>query len=397
MHRFTARLALVLAAAAFATPAHAQGDTSPFAPWIGCWDLVPRDGMPSTNEHVCVLPTQNPSAVDLVSLAGDSIATRQRLDATAAKREVSEGDCTGVEDVKSTGVRVYLRTTMRCGEQDRLVNSVMAMSRDGEWLDVRGVAFGPNVGVRANRYREAPASARLPAEVASALEGRPRGMNSARLAASGPLQLRDVVEASRYLEVGVLQTLLAERGQGFGLDARSLESLDASGVSPQVIDVMVALSYPTVFALDRTALGDAPPDTRGEMRGGDYGGVGYGRGGYGRGGYGRGGYDRGGYYGGGYGYGYDPYGYGYGLGNGWYYGRRPIVVVQRGSGDTVDEHGKVVKGRGYVSPRSDGSSGSSGTARTSGSSGGSSSGTAGRASSGTEKKTSTGRKAKKKP
>lgn len=381
MYRLTARLVLASAALAFAAPAHAQSDSSPFAPWIGCWDLVPRDGFGASNERVCVLPTESPSAVDLVSLAGDSIATRQRLDASAPKREVKEGNCAGVENVDATGGRVYLRTTMRCGEENRLVNSVMAMSRDGEWLDVRGVAFGTNVGVRAARYREAPASARLPAEVAKALEGRPRGMYPARLAASSPVQLRDVVEASRYLEVGVLQTWLAERGQGFLLNAQSLESLDESGVSPQVIDIMVALSYPDVFALDRTALGDAPPDARGENYGD---------------GYDRGGYDRGGYYPGGYGWGYDPYGYGYGRGSGWYYGRRPVVVVDRGSGNTVDEHGKVVKGRGYVSPRNDGSSGSSGAARASGSSGGSSSGSAGRASSGTEKKTSTGRKAKEK-
>ncbi len=385
MYRFTARLALVLAAMAFAPPAGAQGDSSPFAPWIGCWDLVPRDGFGASNERVCVIPTDKPTVVDLVSLAGDSIASRQQLDATASKRDVKEGDCAGVEDVNATGARVYLRTTMRCKEQNRLVNSVMAISRDGEWLDVRGVAFGTNVGVRANRYREAPASARLPAEVAKALEGRPRGMNAARVAAAGTMQLSDVEEASRYLEVGVLQTLLAERGQGFALDAKNLEALDEAGVDPQVIDIMVALSYPQVFALDRTALGDAPPDTRGENYGG---------------GYDRGGYDRGGYYGGGYPYGYDPYGYGYGRGSGWLYGRRPIVVVDRGSGNTVDEHGKVVKGRGYVSPRSDGSSsssGSSGSARPSSSSGGSSSGSAGRASSGSDKQTSTGRKAKKKP
>lgn len=385
MYRLTARLLLLSAAAAFATPAAAQNDSSPFAPWIGCWDLVPRDGFGASNERVCVLPTEKPAVVELVSLRGDSIATRQELDATASKRDVKEGDCAGVEDVNATGARVYLRTSMRCKEQNRLVNSVMAMSRDGEWLDVRGVAFGTNVGVRANRYREAPASARLPAEVAKALEGRPRGMNAARVAASGPMQLSDVEEASRYLEVGVLQTLLAERGQGFALDAKELVSLEDAGVSPQVIDIMVALSYPTVFALDRTALGDAPPDARGENFGG----------------YDRGGYDRGGYYPGSYGgWGYDPYGYGYGMGGGWYYGRRPVVVVERGSGNTVDEHGKVVKGRGYVSPRSDGSSsssGSSGSARPSSSSGGSSSGSAGRASSGSTKQTSTGRKAKKKP
>lgn len=367
-----AALAAVLGAAP--SMAGAQGRIStPFAPWIGCWDLVPRGSAYTSSERVCVVPTESADAVDVVSIAGDSILSRQRLDATADKRAIQQGDCSGVESVQAMGARVYLRTDLQCGDQHRLVNSVMAMSGDGEWLDVRGVAFGSNVGVRASRYREAPSSARLPASVAAALKGSPRGAYPARLAASGPVQLADVVEASRHLEIGVVQTWLAEREQGFALDARQLVTLESAGVAPSVIDVMVALSYPDVFALDRTRLGDPPPNTRGEMRGD--------------------GYDDGGYYDGGYGWGYDPYGYGYGRGYnrgyGWYSGRRPIVVVQRPANDNTTEHGQVVKGRGYVAPR--GNSGSSGS--------GGSSGSAGRASSGdSEKKgSSTGRKAKPRP
>jgi len=358
------------------TAATTRTPTSPWAPWIGCWDLVPREGTRERSDRVCVVPTESASAVDLVSVVGDSITTRQRLDATADKRPVQQGDCSGVESVQATGARVYMRTTMRCGDENRLVNGVMAMSGDGEWLDVRGVAFGSNVGVRASRYREAPASAPLPAQVAAALRGHPRGLHSARLAASGSVQLADVVEASRHLEVGVLQTWLAERGQGFGMNAEQLVTLEAAHVPPSVIDVMVALSYPDVFALDRTRLGDPPPDTRVAMRGGDY-------------------YDDG-YYGDGYGWGYDPYGYGYGRGYGrgygWYSGRRPIVVVQRPASSNDTEHGQVVKGRGYVAPRGS----SSGSGRSGGSSGGSS-GSAGRASSDGEKSSSTGRKAKPRP
>lgn len=367
-----AALAAVLGAAP--SMAGAQGRIStPFAPWIGCWDLVPRGSAYTSSERVCVVPAESADAVDVVSIAGDSILSRQRLDATADKRAIQQGDCSGVESVQAMGARVYLRTDLQCGDQHRLVNSVMAMSGDGEWLDVRGVAFGSNVGVRASRYREAPSSARLPASIAAALKGSPRGAYPARLAASGPVQLADVVEASRHLEIGVVQTWLAEREQGFALDARQLVTLESAGVAPSVIDVMVALSYPDVFALDRTRLGDPPPNTRGEMRGD--------------------GYDDGGYYDGGYGWGYDPYGYGYGRGYnrgyGWYSGRRPIVVVQRPANDNTNEHGQVVKGRGYVAPR--GNSGSSGS--------GGSSGSAGRASSGdSEKKgSSTGRKAKPRP
>jgi hypothetical protein len=255
---------------------------------------------------------------------------------------------------------------MKCANEARLVNSVMAMSASGEWLDVRGVAFGSNVGVRASRYREAPSSAQLPAEVAAALRGRTPGMNAARIVASGRVDLADVVEASRALEVGVLQTWLAERGQGFGLDARQVVSLEEAGVAPSVIDIMVALSYPLQFALDRTRLGDPPPDLEAEGRVVDGGVM----------------YDD-------YGYGYDPYGYGYGRGGGWYSGRRPVVVVQRPA-ESDDQHGQVVKGRGYVSGRDDSSR--SGSDR----SGDSSRGSAG-SSGGSDKGSSTGRKAKPKP
>ena len=91
-----------------------------------------------------------------------------------------------------------------------------------------------------------------------------------------------------------------------------------------------------------------------------------------------------------------PYGYDYGRGYGWYSGRRPIVVVQRPAGDTEDEHGQVVKGRGYVSGRN-GSAGSGSASGRSGGSSGGSSGSAGRASTDSEKGSSTGRKAKPRP
>ncbi|MBK8247706.1 MAG: hypothetical protein IPK85_09965 [Gemmatimonadetes bacterium] len=362
--------AAVLVGAPFAS--HAQvTSTSAWDAWIGCWDLIPRATSAESPSRVCVIPTASSHAVEVLSVVGDSVLSRQRLDATGQPRGVTRDNCKGTETISATGMRVYLRTSLTCGTVGRLTNSVMAMSYGGEWIDVQGVAIGSNVGVRAARYRETPATTQIPTEVATVLRGRPRGMHAARIAASGTLRPSDVVEASRHLEVGVMQTWLAERGQGFLLDARQLVALEESGVSPSVIDIMVALSYPEVFALDRTRLGEAPPDLRGDDRvvfGGDM-------------------IDD--YYGGGYGY--DPYGIGYGRGYGWYPGRQPVVVVRAPSGEVNDEeHGKVVKGRGYVSGRGSsdrsaesGGSSSSGRAGSSGSSGGSS-----------DKGSSTGRKAK---
>jgi hypothetical protein len=127
-----------------------------------------------------------------------------------------------------------------------------------------------------------------------------------------------------------------------------------------VTDLMIALSNPDRFQIDRTTgqIGDRPNESNGDLvdrdrdrrrpRGG------YGPyGGYGD--CGRYGYDPYGYYDCGYNY-YSRYGFGSPYG--WWYGGSPVVVVERGKTSS----GKAVKGRGYARNRNGESGDEGGTA-----------------------------------
>jgi len=48
----------------------------------------------------------------------------------------------------------------------------------------------------------------------------------------------------------IVESWLVEEGEGFALSARRLDQLKSAGVPDRVIDVMVALSYPGVFAIN---------------------------------------------------------------------------------------------------------------------------------------------------
>ncbi|HEX4935885.1 MAG TPA: hypothetical protein VFV33_22045, partial [Gemmatimonadaceae bacterium] len=96
MHRFIAPLAIVSAALVLAPVAGAQEHRSPFAAWIGCWEPVPRGNAPVSGDRVCVLPTDDAAVVELVSVAGDSVMARQRLEAADDERAMQQGDCRGV-------------------------------------------------------------------------------------------------------------------------------------------------------------------------------------------------------------------------------------------------------------------------------------------------------------
>jgi hypothetical protein len=278
----------------------------------------------------------------------------------------------------------------------RTSTGLFAMSPMGEWLDVEGVSSGDNTGVRVSRYEALRYPDSLPGDVASALPDDPRSGRSARAIASSAIAPADVMEATRHVDVAVVEAWLVEREQGFGLDAERVVALAEAGMPERIIDVMVALSYPKVFAIDRAT-------RQGDFRGPDSSGVAYA-------------YDRGRpgpiLYTDRYGYsscysswyGYSPYGcsrygygYGYGYGFGWYPGDRPVVIIVRpDGGQTVDPQGKAVKGRGYTrGNRNSGSgdvSGSRGSGRGSGSSAGSRD--SGSSSSGGSSGSSTGRTAK---
>lgn len=331
--------ALVGLLALESAPATAQDVDPRWHAWLGCWEALNEEGIASVNApRVCVIPVSG-ATVEIATLVGDSVVQRHRIDATGAQVATTRDGCSGWEraEFSANGTRVYVRTSHTCeGGLARLSNGVLGMSADGEWLDVRGVVTGTAKGVRVVRYRDVTNLAALPNEIAMHFRDRGRSIGNARITAMAPLTIADAVEASRLLDPGVAQTWLAERGDGFGIDAQQLVALEEAGVPPVVVDVMVALSYPQVFGLDRSRVeGATDRDVAAGQSGGRvidlYGWDPY----------------------------YSPYGYGYGYGygagyGGWYYGNRPVIIVTQPPDAEERRHGRVVNGRGYSSGNDEG-------------------------------------------
>jgi hypothetical protein len=352
----------------WAAPLLAQGDQpdSRWQPWLGCWqpaDAAVQPGATPTR-LVCVVPAPGASAVDVVTVADTLVISREHVAASGEPIPATRGRCRGWEKARWSpdGRRVYLSSGYACADDvQRRSSGLMAISPRGEWLDVQAVTAGGRTGVRTLRYRAADPSAPLPREIAAALEGMDAEAGQARVAAAAALTTADVVEVSGQIDAQVVWAWLAERGEGFAVNARNLTEMADAGVPADVIDVVVALSYPRVFAIN-------PATQQGEMRSGVAEGgaapstYGYApsMGGYRFSPYGWDpywGYGSGGYYSP-FGYGYlNPYGYyspygGYGYGPYGYpngnYGGGVIITVVGGGQIQPTTHGHIVKGRGYT-------------------------------------------------
>lgn len=333
--------------------------------WTGCWTGAPSS-LADGPRSVCVVPAAGTSAVDIVTVANGRVASREHIEASGERRTTERDGCSGWEAARwsADGRRVYLESEHQCATGGkRSSGGLISMSPEGEWLDIVSVTLAGHTGVRVLRHRPLADSGRLalPADVTAALRGVPASsIANARVAAIAPVGSADIVDASHHVDSAVVSAWLNDVRQPIAVDAKRLVELADAGVPGPVIDMMVALAYPTAFSVPPSPT-TAGALTRDESRGGAGGGFdgvggldsicdrdfslyawgcspfaatafGFSAFGYlpyasSRGFWPYG--DPGGYYGG-----------------GWYATAPTVLVIQ----PNAQAHGQVVNGRGYSSP-----------------------------------------------
>jgi hypothetical protein len=367
--------------------ASAQGQTTDarWQPWLGCWAPASAIGTTQTSS-VCVIPAGG-TAVDLVTIADGKVTDREHIDANGERLNVTKDGCPGWEQASFApgAARVYVHSQYDCsGGLVRRSNGVLAFGDAGEWIDVRGITAGTQNGVRVVHFRTASDSLALPAEIAAVRPTHALPSSTARLAASAPITVADIIDASSKLDASVVQAWLIEHGGQYKIDAAKLTELAKNGVPGSVTDLLVALTYPRVFSVGLAMRGGEVRQASGTQVA-DAGGDGREIPVYMYPSYGYGGFGSNPFF-----YGYSPYGYNYspyGYGNpyGWYGGNNPVVIVVKDPNPTTTVGGHAVRGRGFTRH----GDGSSGTATPRSSVGGSSS-SGGSASVGSGSSSSTG-------
>ena len=378
-------------------------------PWLGCWEPVtgPAD---SDAPMLCLRPLAEGEGVEMLTVVDGEIASQETIRADGINRQTSREGCDGWErtSFSDDGRRIYLRADFVCeGGVERRSAGLMSMVSPYEWLDVRTVEVAGESVPWVLRYQLAT----LEAVEAVGLEGiaanRTMAQQTARIAASSALTMEAIVDVSSHMDAKAVEAWIVEHGDQFALDAGRLVAMADADVPESVIDIVVAVSYPEQFVVDRNLEGGADVAESEYTRTGRYGRSGRVR--YGCGRY----YDPLYYdpfflspfyspyagcsyyspyrYGFGYNLGYGGFGFGYGT-----YGTyRPTIVVVGRRQQESPGRPRAVRGRGYTRGLGSGSS-SSGGVRPRGSAAGSSSrGAMGASRSGSSSPgSSTGRSAK---
>jgi len=253
-------LASAVALLILAVPAHAQNTADPrWNRWTGCWELVmenSREGAPSPDTagraprsqprdaarpQVCVEASPAGGAV-FTTKVGTQTPIVQTVVADGTDRPITEDGCTGTQRAEwsADGLRLYAHAELTCkGEQGtRRVSGLAMLGPNGRWTDVQSVDIGGRESFRVRQYRRADDARTVPGISATSLT------------------LDDVKEASAKVSPRALEAALVETRASFTLTSTRLLELQAAGVPASVVDLMVALSYPDRFVVERTASTD---------------------------------------------------------------------------------------------------------------------------------------------
>lgn len=341
-------LALLFAASA----AFAQTPATPidrWTPWMGCWQIADEsiddaerllsaltgaraEPSPRSGARVCVTPSPDGGAT-MTTLVNGKAVFSETVVADGKAHPLTDQSCGGTQHAEwsQQGPRIYARTEISCsGQPRRVVSGFSAVVSGPMWVDIQLIESEGRKSMRVRRYRPAADQTGAARSAAPDLATMPLG---------GKLTLAEIEEASTKLAPEAVQAVVMELGPGgYDLNADRLIELDDAGVHDSVIDLMVAMSFPQKFVVERATPATGPGSFGGYGYGSGYGGLGspYGWGYYAHPMYYSSYYSPFGYNNWGY---YDPY----------YYGTPGVVIINPGGGEPQPTGaGRVVDGRGYT-------------------------------------------------
>ena len=254
--------------AATSVPAQTAVPTDPrWGAWLGCWQLVEerareewdpgsseREFVAAKGAAVCVTPGDEPAEVRLTTRVEAQSTLEDTIVADGVPRRVREPGCSGTvrAEWSSNGQRLFARTELTCGAVPRTVSGMAMIDAQGLWTDVQVAEEQGRETIRVRRYRRAPDQGEATKSLPTPEQARSLG-TMARQAAM--LTLDEVKEVAQKLPLSALEAVLLETGASFPLNSKRLLELDEAGVPDRIIDLMVALSFPNRFVVERRPSG----------------------------------------------------------------------------------------------------------------------------------------------
>ncbi len=244
-------LAICLAWSAAANAAD-ETDTSPaqsidsrWLPWIGSWRLIPdavreEDSAAKKDYVVEINPGDDGKTVMMKSYEGEKLLLESRITADGSRQPLKDEKCGGWYRYSwsESGKRLLFESQSSCpGELARFVYGLSIVTDNRDWLDIQLLRSGEDRAVSVRKFRSVAEST--------------KAMPAPRYLAATSLSIDEVIDLSRRIPYELIEAAIVELDKPFKINSSALKRLADAHVQPQVVDLMVAISFPDRFDVSR--------------------------------------------------------------------------------------------------------------------------------------------------
>jgi len=225
-------------------------------PWIGSWRLVPDTGdtADSAAEDQYLLTTSPGDSDASIVMAGrraGQVLFEEEIVADGVRRSIEQDGCTGwkLYDWSETGRRLLFRGESDCGAAlHQTISGISMIESNGDWLDIQMIQSEAGKTITLRRYRNVDTDAIAPGRTSAA------PARVARISAAAGFSIDEIIELSGKVEPEVLEAALTELHQPFPINSKQILRMADSGVPTGIVDLMVALSFPGRFVVERATV-----------------------------------------------------------------------------------------------------------------------------------------------
>jgi|WetSurMetagenome_2_1015567.scaffolds.fasta_scaffold92486_1 hypothetical protein len=230
----------------------AENTDTRWLPWIGSWRLMPEvvkenDRSSKENYLVEIRSGDDGKSIIMKSFQDEKLLLETKIAADGSSQPLENNKCSGWYKYSwsDTGKRLLFESESGCpAELPRFISGISIITDNRDWLDIQLLQSGEDHAVSIRKYRS------ISENISTATKIGPSPTEAPRYLAGTSLSIDEVIELSRKVPSELLEAAILELQKPFKINSSTLKRLSSAGVQPQVVDLMVALSFPDKFTVN---------------------------------------------------------------------------------------------------------------------------------------------------
>jgi hypothetical protein len=222
-------------------------------PWIGSWrltsDTINEKADGAKDSYLLnIRPAGDGKSIIMKSSQAGEVLLEERIIVDGSRQPLKDGKCAGWYKYSwsDIGKRLLFESESGCpGEIPRVISGISIITGNRDWLDIQLLQSGEERALSVRKY-EAVAG-----DLGTGEKTIPGAFGAPRYQAATTLSIDEVIELSHKVAPEVIEAALVELHQPFQINAKTLARLADAKVPSQIVDLMVALSYPDKFTVER--------------------------------------------------------------------------------------------------------------------------------------------------